>query len=357
MGDPTPYQRLAKRLDSLPNGFPPAEDGSHLRLLACLFTPEEAALAADLSPQAETPAALAARLGTDPGPLRARLKKMARNGLIAAGRGEGGLGYRLMPFVVGIYEMQNGRIDAELARRFEEYFHAAFHKALALQPPVHRVVPVRESVKADLTVAPYENALGILARASAWGVTDCICRKQTALIGRPCPHPVEVCMVMSATPGAFHGHVGVRELTREEALGVMRQAAEAGLVHSVANTEEGQWYICNCCTCSCGVLRGMAEGGMASVIARSGFVCQVDELSCDGCGLCEERCPFKAITVEGTARVDAIRCAGCGVCAVACPNHALTLSHRPEAEIDLPPRDEREWLDARTAWRAQNPPP
>jgi ferredoxin len=357
MDDPTPYQRLAARLDSLPNGFPPAEDGSHLRLLACLFTSEEAALAADLPLHPETPAAIAARLGTDSGPLRGCLKEMARKGLIAAGRADGGLGYSLMPFVVGFYEMQNGRIDAELARRFEEYFHAAFHKALALQPPVHRVVPVRESVKADLAVAPYESALGILSRASAWGVTDCICRKQTALVGRPCPHPVEVCMVMSTVPGAYHGRDGVRELNREEAMDVLRRAAEAGLVHSVANTKEGQGYICNCCICSCAVLRGMAEGGMASVISRSGFVCRVDETSCDGCGLCETRCAFKAITVEGMARVEAIRCAGCGVCAVACPNHALTLSRRPEAEITAPLRDEREWLDARAVWRAQNPPP
>jgi NAD-dependent dihydropyrimidine dehydrogenase PreA subunit len=354
MDDPASYQRLAERLDSLPNGFPPAEDGSHLRLLECLFTPEEAALAADLSPQVETPAALAARLGAEPGPLRARLKDMARKGLIAAGRGDGGLGYFLMPFVVGIYEMQSGRIDAELAARFEDYFRSGFRKALAVQPPFHRVVPVQESVRADITIAPYESALGILSRASAWGVTDCICRKQTALIGRPCPHPVDVCMVMSATAGAYHGSSGVRELSREEAIGVLRRAAEAGLVHSVANTMEGQWYICNCCTCSCGILRGMAEGGMASVISRSGFVCRVDEASCDGCGLCETRCAFKAITVEGAARVEAIRCAGCGVCTVTCPNHALTLSRRPAAEISAPPRDEREWLDARAAWRVEN---
>ena len=38
----TPYQRLAERLDALPNGFPPTADGVELRLLAKLFTPEEA---------------------------------------------------------------------------------------------------------------------------------------------------------------------------------------------------------------------------------------------------------------------------------------------------------------------------
>ena len=39
---------------------------------------------------------------------------MARHGLIAWGRAEGGPGYGLLPFVVGIYEMQTGRLDEEM---------------------------------------------------------------------------------------------------------------------------------------------------------------------------------------------------------------------------------------------------
>ncbi|MGB7539402.1 MAG: 4Fe-4S binding protein [Anaerolineales bacterium] len=356
MIDTIPFQNLAKRLDELPNGFPPAEDGSHLRLLEYLFSPEEAALAADLSTEPETPRTIAGRLDRNPAVIRAQLKEMARKGLITAGRSEGGLGYCLMPFVVGIYEMQSARIDTELAGRFEDYFHAAFRRVSAIQPPFHRVVPVQESVKADVAIAPFESAAGIVSRASAWGVTDCICRKQTALIGRPCPHPVEACMIMSSTPGAFHDRKGVRELTQPEALELLRKVAEAGLVHSVANNREGNWYICNCCTCSCTILRGMAESGMASVTARSGFVCRVDDAACGACGVCAERCPFDAITVDGTARVDSIRCAGCGVCTVECPNGALTLVRRGVGESALPPEDEEEWRRERTAWREKNTP-
>jgi hypothetical protein len=44
----SPYRQLTTRLNELPNGFPPAPDGAELRLLAYLFTPEEAALAAQL---------------------------------------------------------------------------------------------------------------------------------------------------------------------------------------------------------------------------------------------------------------------------------------------------------------------
>ncbi|HNT76812.1 MAG TPA: helix-turn-helix domain-containing protein, partial [Anaerolineae bacterium] len=136
-----PYKLLAERLDALPNGFPPTPDGAELRLLEKLFTPEEAALAARLRLTKETPAQLADRLGMDKVPLSQQLKTMTRKGLIAAGRTEEDrFGYGLLPFVVGIYEMQAGRIDAELAELFEAYYRQAFGDTMRVQPQVHRVI-------------------------------------------------------------------------------------------------------------------------------------------------------------------------------------------------------------------------
>jgi electron transport complex protein RnfB len=167
--DGNPYRLLAQRLDSLPNGFPATEDGSELRLLACIFTPEEAALAAQLRLRRETPEQIAARIGerigAEPQELAAALKSMAKRGLIAAGRVEGGLGYGLMPFVVGIYEMQIGRMDAELARLFEDYYRKVFGQVLRVEPSVHRVIPVGESVRVDMEIRPYESASEIVAGA------------------------------------------------------------------------------------------------------------------------------------------------------------------------------------------------
>src|SRR3972149_1102341 len=115
-----PYRQLAARLNELPNGFPPAADGAELRLLAKLFTLEEAALAAQLRLTLETPSEIAIRIGGDPQMLRLQLKSMVNRGLITAGRAPtGGLGYGLLPFVVGIYEMQSVRINVELAQFFE----------------------------------------------------------------------------------------------------------------------------------------------------------------------------------------------------------------------------------------------
>jgi Pyruvate/2-oxoacid:ferredoxin oxidoreductase delta subunit len=346
-----PYYRLAQRLDSLPNGFPPTDDSSELRLLASLFSPEEAALAAELRLRRETPEKIAQRLEADPKQLGAMLKSMAKRGLVAAGRTEAGLGYGLMPFVVGIYEMQIGRIDAELARLFEDYYNQAFKQVLSTSPSVHRVVPVNETVRVDMEVRPYESAAEIVHAAQAWGVVDCICRVQKALIGDPCQHPVDVCMVLNSRPGAFDNSPVVRALTLDESLATLQRAAQAGLVHSVSNNQRGTSYICNCCTCSCGVLRGMAEMGIANVVARSSFVNQVDESLCIGCEECLPYCQFGALSLDITVQVNGVRCVGCGVCVPACPENALVLVRRPLEEIQPVPETEMDWMQARAEAR------
>ena len=232
------------------------------------------------------------------------------------------MGYGILPFVVGIYENQVPTIDAELARLFEDYYRQTFGRMLAVAPQVHRVIPVDRTVRVDMEVHPYESAAEIVAANQAWGVVDCICRKQKALIGEPCGHPLDVCMTLSPVPGVFDHRPEIRSLTQEEAMATLRRVAEAGLVHSVSNSQEGLWYICNCCTCSCGILRGLAELGMANVVARSAFVNRVDEDACIACGACVEQCAFTALTLEDVVRVDAVRCVGCGVCVPVCPENA-----------------------------------
>ena len=356
MNSQNSYKLLAEHLDQLPNGFPPTADGVELRLLARLFSPEEAWLAAQLRSSLETPEQIAVRLEGEPSTdLRDQLKSMARRGLIRAGRAEGGIGFASLPFVVGIYEMQVDRLDAELAALFEEYFHRGFWQMLDFRPAVHRVIPVAESVRVDMHIEPYESVADILATAQAWGVLDCICRKQKALIGEPCEHPVDVCLAMSQKPGAFDQSTTVRALSLDQAKEVLKRAARAGLVHSVSNSQSGIGYVCNCCTCSCGVLRGMAEMGLAGVVAHSSFVNHVDEELCVGCELCLESCLFGALSMDGVARVDALRCAGCGVCVSSCPEGALILVQRPPQDVELPPADELAWLQARAAARGLEP--
>lgn len=346
------YKQLAERLNALPNGFPPTDDGKELRLLAKLYTPEEAELVAQLRPSLETVEEIAERTGRETGELRNQLKGMSRRGLIEAGRRDGALGFKLIPFVVGIYEMQVSTMDSELAQLFEDYFQSAFREVLTVKPQFHRVIPVYETVRNSMEVRPFESALEIINTMQSWGVGECICRKQKALIGQACEHPIDVCMILDPRPNAFENSTIFRALSRDEAMGTLRRAAEAGLVHSVSNSAEGVYYICNCCTCSCGILRGMAELGIANVVARSAFVNQVDEVLCNGCEDCIKSCQFNALSVDDLlAKVDGVRCVGCGVCVMSCSTGALGLVRRPEEEVLRIPETPAEWRSQRAASR------
>ena len=340
-----PYKDLAVRLDALPNGFPPTDDGVELRLLATLFTEEEAGLAARLKFPLETADQIAKRTGKDRQQVRRLLKGMARRVLIRVGRVEDGLGYGLLPFVVGIYEGLMGQISEEQAQLFEEYYLLAFGKMLAVPPQVHRVIPVNETVQVDMEIHPYESATDIVNGAQAWGVIDCICRNQKAQIGDGCDHPVDVCLLLNKRPNVFDDHPSIKPLSQAEALKTLQRAADAGLVHSVSNNQHGLHYICNCCTCSCGILRGMADLGIANVVARSAFVNIVDETLCIGCEDCLATCQFDALALTDAfvMEVRSHRCVGCGVCVPSCNEKALSLMRRPEEEIKAPPPTILDW--------------
>ena len=353
--DKVVYRQLAQRLDALPNGFPATESGIELDLLARLFTASEAELVSQLKLVFETPELIADRCALDVNEIKPLLKQLARRGLIKAGKTDGGLGFGIMPFVVGFYETQIGSIDAEFAQLFEAYYHEAFSQVLSVQPAVHRVIPIGESVRQDMEVQPHENAIGIVKQAQSWGVFDCICRVQKTLIGDPCEHPIDVCMAMSAKPGAFDHSTVIHAVTQEDAIATLTRAAEAGLVHSVSNNQQGNYYVCNCCTCSCGILRGMAELGIANVVARSAFVNQVDISLCIGCEDCLDGCQFNALSLAGEViQVDSVRCVGCGVCIPLCQEGALGLVRRPEEDVLAVPENETAWMMARAQARGQD---
>ena len=346
------YKQLAQRLDTIPNGFPATESGVELRMLAKLFTPEYAAMALQLKLVPESLEKIARRTGNDPQELEATLSGMVERGLIREKHGKEGTAYGLMPFVVGIYELQLEHIDEEFARLFEDYYKEAFHRLLAMKPSVQRVIPVEQNVPSDIEVMPYELASRLLGEAQSWGVMDCICRKQKELIGEGCDHPLDVCMIFSKRPGAFDEGEIIRALTKEEALGVLRRAEEAGLVHTVGNTQQGVFYVCNCCTCSCAIMRGVAEFGIMGAVAPSEFQVSVDEDLCTGCELCLDRCQFGALSVvDGLCQIDERRCFGCGLCIMACADEALSLVPRPADQVTPPPQSMPDWMVERAEVR------
>ncbi len=345
------YRKLAQRLDTIPNGFPAAESGVELLVLQKIFAPEEAALATVMRMTYEPAADIAARAGLDTKTAYRRLKKMTRKGQIHIQKGKGQILFGLMPFAVGFYEEQLPRLDEELANLVEQYFLETNGGSISHSTPaINRVVPVEEAIPVDMEIYPYERATVMLEKAKSWGVRDCICRVQQKLVGKGCERPVENCLVFAPTVGVFDYSKVDRAISKEEALRILHQAEEAGLVHTAGNYRDDHHYICNCCTCCCGVLRGVSEFGAPTAIAHSDFYAAVDADLCIGCEDCVERCQFDALAVpDDICKVDYARCVGCGVCVTVCPTDALGLKRRPEGETLPLATDDDEWL----AWRAE----
>ena len=347
--DQNVYRKLALKLDAFPNGFPETESGIELKLLAKIYRLEEAALASEMRLTPESVEHIARRTGQDPAEATVILEDMVRKGLIRAiGKGEQRK-FGLMPFVVGVYESQLGRLDEEMARLMEKYYREAFAEGLlSKQPSIHKVIPVEKSIPVEVQVFPYEQASKLLNNAKSFGVVKCICKVQKALVGEPCKYPIEVCLVFAPVEGAFEDNPNIRVLTKEEALQILQECAGAGLIHSSTNVREGHSYICNCCACCCGIMRGISQLGIENSVAKSDFYAMVDPEACTGCGTCLERCQFGAPSLlDNVSHVDQKRCVGCGLCVMTCPFGAMTLVRKPEDQISPPPLNMEEWMKER----------
>lgn len=345
------YKRLAQRLDQLPNGFPSTESGIELKILKTLYTPDEAELALALKPTPETPAMMARRIGMRLNDLKPRLEGMAQKGLIGCFKLSGKLAYMLMPFLIGIYEFQVDRMDAEMAKLFAEYRPMLTKTVGGAEPAMTRVVPVNQSIEARHEVLRYEDLRGMVKEARSFVLKDCICRKQKAFEGEPCNHTMETCLGFSPEEGAYDDFTYAgRVIDKEGALELLDRVAEEGLVHCTYNVQEGQRFVCNCCICCCELLKSIKHHEAPYLLTGSHFAAVIDQETCEACGVCaEERCPMDAIV---DLQVNRDRCIGCGVCIPTCPTGSITLERRSGME---PPANLQAWAMERMAHRSDVP--
>jgi len=190
--------------------------------------------------------------------------------------------------------------------------------------PFTRVIPVGITVQQAKThVLAFEDIREIVENARNITVTKCTCR----LTSHKCDKKLEACIQINKGADYNLARGTGKQLTKQEALDLVRQCEEDGLIHVVINKQDVDQFICNCCPCCCQTMPVLIKHNI-SVIEPSRFAAQVDPDLCSSCGTCLDRCYFSAITQEGedTAEVNPEKCMGCGLCQVTCPTEAMSMT-------------------------------
>ena len=343
-------------------------------LVMATYTPEEASLLTGMPFGGRNLEELAEMKQMDPSKLRQQLDALARKGLVYRFVKGDTVRYRLNDTLISFDSaFWPGRTDERtkaMAPLLNQYLdHGGWDQWKYIHEKGLRTLPIQATIEDTRQILPYEEIAKVLDSVDYFTVSTCGCRHRRNLDpdSPNCQYPgpggsIEVCLHFDRL-GHYIVENGMgREITRQEAEDILRGCAEAGLVQSVSNVQEGPDTICNCCRDCCVHLTAFHKLKHAEGLTPSNYQVQINRETCIGCGLCVKRCPMDAlhledypeakdrITVVGNkelknkrGKVSAVNpnfCIGCGVCVYKCPTQSLTLQRRET--IRHTPKDARE---------------
>lgn len=306
------------------------------------------------------------------------VSSLAKKGLVFNQPSSSGvMVYRLLPLMmVGLMEykfmgaLTGDQAEEELARLFEKLLaelrdhtqgrYDELSPLFAAAPAVDRTVPSRKSSDGKaIQIIPVEKSLGtpeefilpsqtvedIINKFDDIAVGHCFCRQRRKLLGDVCKTNAPALNCFSFGKSARHtsAHGFARKVTREEALRILQEAEQAGLIHKAfhpgSRESSPETSICNCCKDCCDTLRIWRDGTLP-MINSTYHLSVIDTDVCTGCGTCLNWCPTDAIALieDGVAQRDENACLGCGVCARFCPESAISLKEGLRKVFILPPR-------------------
>ena len=248
---------------------------------------------------------------------------------IGIGTGEHPLAKWLSPLAGWLNKLITKRKPGESTHSHVGFADSYHGKAVPLET-AKGLVSIEEELEIhDLEqVIPYKRARSIIMHnPDHIVVLDCPCRS-----ARPNPClPLDVCLIVGEPFASFvqeHHPKRSRRITRDEAIAILKAEDERGHVHHVFFKDamfDRFYAICNCCECCCGAMQAHRSG--TPMLASSGYVSQVNEDLCIGCGDCVPYCQFHALeVVDGVNHVIYEECMGCGICISKCEQEALSLA-------------------------------
>lgn len=310
-----------------------------MEILKMIYTEEEAEFLANTFSLPYQDVKTAEKIAEDTGTPKENIKRildsLAKRGLVFrfAHWKTGDICYALLPIVPGLFEFYfAGLADSEQKKKIASLFEKAYKEGLAMEAgasnyPWGRVIPVEKALDVTQEILPFEKVSEFINTSHTIAVIPCACRTK-----HPCEHPVEACMVFDSSADFMVDRGIGQYVTVEEALDLLETMEKEGLVHTTVNSQRRPQFICNCCTCSCLILRGLTEMHNPRAFAKSNFVAQRDDDACVLCKTCIEVCPFNAYYYhwghdDEPEKIGFIeeQCVGCGLCSYHCPADAITL--------------------------------
>lgn len=131
---------------------------------------------------------------------------------------------------------------------------------------------------------------------------------------------------LSEERGMQVGNKKSKDLTKEEAIELMRNARKHDLIFSLESCiQPYQNNICACCPDCCIEMSMRYKFGL-DVCPGGPYVPVFEHETCVNCGECASRCPVKAISMGNSGPdVDLKQCLGCGICAEICQADSISM--------------------------------
>ena len=141
----------------------------------------------------------------------------------------------------------------------------------------------------------------VVRQAQRFAVAHCPCRMAAKVRARMrAPHRG---LPQVRRPRRLPHRARLPEVTREEALDIIKLSEDAGLVHFVDNAEGQVKHNCNCCGCSCWNVGSIRRRKIPrDDLMATYFMRTTDDDACVGCGACVEICPVQALTLGRRGR-------------------------------------------------------
>jgi len=328
---------LAKVFSSVTLLGPPMND-KLVRLVAHLFSPEEAEVAIHLPFYYPKPLAKVAKKAKRvPELIAPILQRMSERRVIYGGE----KGYSLMPLIPGMFEymLMNGA-DSEWHRKYAELlvdmFSSGYVRSFGgLKIPAVRNIPVQAAIESKNHVVDSDLLSEMIDYHDDLAVANvCQCRQSMHFVGKDCKRakPEDGCLIFGSFARSTVDIGSGYAVSKEQMRDIATERWEKKLVFMTANVSpQSPNAICTCCDCCCHALETINHYDGKTLVAPSHFIVEVDESLCNNCGKCARACNTHAHVMDNKKHFYEVdKCIGCGVCVALCKEGALSMVENPE---------------------------